>query len=1455
MNLVNEWNEAKPVDVNKAWEEATPISINTRVALIPDTTKDELKSMGWDDEAINNYYTLPENKKTDYLYRFGEATARSVAAIPPAIMKRGAAMAQAIEEISPASIVAAPNYMMSFLANTGKWIGLESTDIAANYWKGNAKAWENSPLARMNIASLQKIIGGQPLGGQAVEYWKEKEEGIASKEKDVFLSNWSGAVRNTVDNLLNIGLAIALKRPEIALPMMAGGSALEDYADKSKMTTGEKTASSVMNYATEYYTEKIPVGELLKQGSSLGKRLYRFLFTDLAGENIATLIESSVIDKATTRPNMTAKELLTDIINTNIQTIMSAGMISGGSHAMVKWAESKQKQINETKKDILDTIEKDVTGLAKKEASAIENGEKTVEQVQAEKDRIVNNSPFKDADPYAQALDIIIQVAKNEGAKPDKVENMDTPEKEVVLTTEEEAAYQQAMKDEGLEIDPTQGKYVYAQGTNDTITERRLSEKELDDRLKIWQDWLNVRKENNIDLTEADIEGLAEVAQNTTLNDFLAMTGETKGKPSAIWKETGLAKSAVEFWRESQRLKGKDKLLLDVEGFVSEDTGELFDDVYRTDDAQKLQAMVDRFQDIKVALQRKLAGQKAAQDIYNQTKSKLERVKRSIGSIKTRIRNITGQTRLNNLVKESDALTAAFKKAQEASRVAFREGKRTGIEEMKYIMMLKNNRDALLKEVRTLKKNIAAMAKKANKAKVEPEYREAVTGIIDGTLDLGAFIAEREKQGDVLYIPQDQIDLYSNTDINDMTLDELRNINSLAKMMLYQGRALRAIMEYGKAVELKDRINQISDSIGKEFNKTFGQDEGLPLPPSSRKLGRYAAIKDAVEGITMYLKKVEYITDWLDGFQKNGIVWKTVFLRMVQAERTSLKRGFEIAKGLTEAVSLLKGDIKSIVNDRNIQISDGRMFTHEEGIMIALNSGNDGNYQRLREGYRLSDKDIQVIIAHLTKSEKQFVDQIFNLVDSQKQEIADVYRALTGEKMKFVEGRYFPIITDKEMSDLAAQREMERDLLKENFYKAAVAKGFTQTRRGGTEAPLLKFDVIIRHLTDTNHFVSHAVAVKDIQKVILNPLFKQAVTKSVGNHAYNQFMPWLKSIANGNYEALKAWDKVLGHIRNNTAVAILGWSLSVALIQPMAYTQAINKLGVKDSMSGLLDFYKNYKDNLALIYDMSPYMMARTQTFDADLKNIMEQDKDTIWKNNRMKRTYYALMSWTDKLVTLPTWWTAYNQEMKKTGNQELSIEYADKIVRNTQSSGAAKDLAEVQRGSNARRAFVMFYSYFSSTYNELAQSHNMVKSGKVGFSELVKSYWWLIALPSIVSTIFKKGKDWPEEELETIFSDFAKGMVGYGFGTIPILNSVMNSFIDGYNFRPTPMTGLPEEIIKTFQSKDVPKAFQHGVLALGYLFGIPGRQIGLAADFVLEALEDGEINPSRLIYKETKRR
>ena len=277
-------------------------------------------------------------------------------------------------------------------------------------------------------------------------------------------------------------------------------------------------------------------------------------------------------------------------------------------------------------------------------------------------------------------------------------------------------------------------------------------------------------------------------------------------------------------------------------------------------------------------------------------------------------------------------------------------------------------------------------------------------------------------------------------------------------------------------------------------------------------------------------------------------------------------------------------------------------------IGVALNSGNRGNTQRLISGNNFTEKQIKLIKDELTVTEKEFVNKIFEILDSLFPKTTETTLKLTGLRPKKVEGNYFPINPDLELSKVAKYRKSEKDLFQNVFKTTFVERGFTRARKGG-QAPinLNVFDVIFNHVDDVIHFNSLAIPVRDVQKITKHPNFIQAISDTMGENVYKQIPSWLKDIANPQeMRASNVYEKIAMVLRQNSTAAILGHKISVSLLQAGSYTQTINEIGVKDSINGIIQFHKNRKKAQEFVYSHSPIMKNRSTRFDREVRDWLK---------------------------------------------------------------------------------------------------------------------------------------------------------------------------------------------------------------------------------------------------------
>jgi hypothetical protein len=949
--------------------------------------------------------------------------------------------------------------------------------------------------------------------------------------------------------------------------------------------------------------------------------------------------------------------------------------------------------------------------------------------------------------------------------------------------------------------------------------------------------------------------------------EFTALTGEDPKKPSKLWEKWDY-KNAGEFWARNHKRTSVEAF--DVTGYLDINTGQLTPE-YKTADLVSLERLSDKLNAIRTQERQK------TDNLQSFKNNRLRNAEISLDKIKAVIRERTGQTRVDNLVKEMDALEFAYKTAEKASRDAYRQGDRAGAlrehERMTLIQQLKKARTDMNRETRATFKYLDSVNKKLDGMKIPDEYRDAIRSALSYDGDgIEMFSLRQLEKNDLVFIPEDMIEMLKDTQRDGITLDQLRNQKDIVKTLLFQARALNKIEVLNEKVAFKETVETIVNEIGQAW-ETDASTLLQRLTPDERakqaRLGyegvsRFGEIRDRVRGILSYVKKAEYIIERAVNAARDTRLYQSTFGRAVIAERSEILNGKEINDKLKEAVALIKDDLPSITRDEYTVPGLLNPITKHKAIMIALHSGAEQNRAALKGGVGLTDANIDAVADSLNDKETEFVLRIWDILNGLTDRISEQHKKLTGLPMKKVGGQYFPLIYDKSVpqTSYVEEAQSKQDLFRTYSSVASVFRGFTKERVKETKyPPLLDFSVITRHFADVNHFIAWGVPVRDINRILTNPMVKEALIQSVGEEQYSQLRPWLKGIANDHFDTLKYADSLLGKLVNNSSVAILGYALSTTVLQPTAVLQAVNykyedaqgkikKIGVNEIIHGVIDFYKSYGENADLVYSLSPFMMMRTNNMDFNIRQAMEADTKHPFNDRKFRRAAFAMMGFTDKITTVPVWWTAYNIEMKESGDQQRAVDFADKVVRNTQGSGSPKDLSEMQRGGNVRRAFTMFMTFFNSTYNEWGKTKDLVQGERVGSLEYAKTFMWICLLPAMLQALFRYREDILEDPLEKV----AKETTAYGFGSIPIFGSFVNALMGKYEFRPTPAVSLPTELIKLTYSKDVPAFLKHGIAAIGYLTGIPSRQMLLTGEYIFDLLEGDETDPLNLIYKKPKK-
>jgi len=204
--------------------------------------------------------------------------------------------------------------------------------------------------------------------------------------------------------------------------------------------------------------------------------------------------------------------------------------------------------------------------------------------------------------------------------------------------------------------------------------------------------------------------------------------------------------------------------------------------------------------------------------------------------------------------------------------------------------------------------------------------------------------------------------------------------------------------------------------------------------------------------------------------------------------------------------------------------------------------------------------------------------------------------------------------------------------------------------------------------------------------------------------------------------------------------------------------------------------------------------------------------------------------------VDMPTWWGAYEKGLHEhQGDEAKAAAYADSVVRLTQASGATKDLARVQRGSDVHRMLTMFYSYFNTLYNLGALHVRALREdhSPAGIFRAANAALLLWFLPSVMSELMAgRAPDDGEDEPEDWLKWAGKIWIQYPFQSVVGVRDIASYTFSEFDYELSPAQSAPASLVKFFRKLD--KALEEedpsllvkpGAEALGYALRLPLKQ------------------------------
>lgn len=760
------------------------------------------------------------------------------------------------------------------------------------------------------------------------------------------------------------------------------------------------------------------------------------------------------------------------------------------------------------------------------------------------------------------------------------------------------------------------------------------------------------------------------------------------------------------------------------------------------------------------------------------------------------------------------------------------------------------------------------------------DFRKGVSiKAIERRKALAAWVTEQNETGFTVDMPARLLNEAYRQHYKDTSYEELVGIDDAVRTIEHLAGLKNKLLANQRTQNLEDARADIVGSIGANHS--------LAPAPLDFAPGFKARTKEGAKGFAAAHSKPEFIFEWLDGNKPLGAVWQHLFKPFVDADATENKMMRNVSAGLAKIFQAYPRKERATWFFHRTFIPEiNTSLTKANMLAVGLNWGNQYNRDALMRGYGWSETQVKAVLDRLDARDWQTVQGIWDYIDSFWPQIEAREKELSGIAPGKVEaaevvtahgtfrGGYYPIVFDSKLSWRQAVLEEKahaRDLFGGNWARAMTRHGHTVERTDTGGKPIrLELSGLTEHITNVVHDLAYRPALIDVGRLLNDKEIREAIEHSIGREYYRQLNPWLASMASDRRDYSNPIEGMLGRARAGATIVNMGWKLTTALTQILGFATSAKEIGIKYTALGIADSYGTpgkISEAWEFMTSRSEQMNSRLRTFDRDVRDSFKRLNVAGVKpgvgsmvdayTGQIRDSFFILIGYMDMAVSMPTWMGAYRKAMDgavdnvTAGDEPAAIDYADQMIRETQGSGAAKDLALVQRGAESFRLFTMFYSYFSVLFNQFAKTTRQFRIDR-NAPKLFASMALLWFIPAVLQDLMLgRGPDEDADEEEWTRWLLARE-AAYPFQSMILVRDVING-MDQYGYEPSAAFDMYESLARTgslglklaggdkeeIERKDVKGL----VMTAGYTLHLPTRQMWLTGEYFYDWL-GGEVNP-----------
>ncbi|MDO7233940.1 GNAT family N-acetyltransferase [Acinetobacter baumannii] len=658
------------------------------------------------------------------------------------------------------------------------------------------------------------------------------------------------------------------------------------------------------------------------------------------------------------------------------------------------------------------------------------------------------------------------------------------------------------------------------------------------------------------------------------------------------------------------------------------------------------------------------------------------------------------------------------------------------------------------------------------------DFVTAARGIL-GKYDLGRESTNYEHQLELIrkYDPTTYAEIQNigalpeNQNYRELTLEQFNAVMAAVETLWHRSRENKVWHTTNEAFEREQvREELIQQSGGKKSvekiqQTLLGRDKTAELKAKFMELGASA-------------KRVDQVVTWLDGGASGK--FRTYLINPMQDALAKYR--IEKAKMLKDVVDIFEGFGK--LDNSKIAAPELNNFTFvgKQSLLHAiLHTGNLSNKERLVLGYgwgaRLEDGSVDfsawdqffsrmVKEGVITKKDMDNIQKLWNLFDKYKEQAQITHKKINGRYFDELprtpistpfgeyEGGYVPAAYDRIRSN-EQDRIQDKNLAENNLAALDIATtgaNFTKSRADRYHDQLeLDMSRLPSHLDKELRYIHLELQIRQIGRLLLNKDFRNEIERVLPFGVKQVFNPWLKAIANQTVDessGVSLLDNIFRTLRRNTGIAIMAGNLKNAVEQFTGFTQVAVAVPPKQLLKAQAHYFASVatrEDMANNIMEMSDFMKTRFDRAADEYRYAVDEivfQKGAIQtvKDFTMKHAY-VLQTTIQRPMEMISWQAAFNHYTEQGYTQYDAVHAADAVIRQYMTDMSPEGISNLERGTPAKRMFLMFYNWFNMIWNTTSSEAKLALEASNGSwvqasPRLAYIALMMISIPSILSEL-----------------------------------------------------------------------------------------------------------------------